>query len=146
VIRQRHRRAERRAGCRRSRRALGWYADRRLYRAESRLRPAPACRTRAERDDGEVYRIHGAKTWITHGARSDLMTCWRARSGSAAMPGSGCSSREARGGDEDPFTAEGMGAHRKSGMGYAAMKEYEIALDGFAVPAEGCSAEWKARD
>ena len=29
--------------------------------------------TRAVRD-GEVYRIHGAKTWITHGARSDLMT------------------------------------------------------------------------
>src|SRR6202035_24178 len=29
--------------------------------------------TRAARD-GEVYRIHGAKTWITHGARSDLMT------------------------------------------------------------------------
>src|SRR5204862_7210832 len=29
--------------------------------------------TRAVRD-GDVYRIYGAKTWITHGARSDLMT------------------------------------------------------------------------
>ena len=30
-------------------------------------------RTRAERD-GDVYRIHGNKTGITHGARSDMMT------------------------------------------------------------------------
>ena len=29
--------------------------------------------TRAVRD-GEIYRVYGAKTWITHGARSDLMT------------------------------------------------------------------------
>ena len=29
--------------------------------------------TRAVRD-GDFYRIHGGKTWITHGARSDLMT------------------------------------------------------------------------
>src|SRR5690606_35336764 len=30
-------------------------------------------RTRALRE-GDRYRIHGSKTWITHGARSDLMT------------------------------------------------------------------------
>jgi (2S)-methylsuccinyl-CoA dehydrogenase len=38
--------------------------------------------TRAARD-GDVYRIYGAKTWITHGARSDLMTLL-ARTGSPA--------------------------------------------------------------
>jgi (2S)-methylsuccinyl-CoA dehydrogenase len=32
-----------------------------------------ALKTRAVRD-GEVYRITGAKTWITHAARSDIMT------------------------------------------------------------------------
>ena len=32
-----------------------------------------AVQTRAVRD-GDTYRIFGAKTWITHGARSDLMT------------------------------------------------------------------------
>src|SRR5579863_8721614 len=36
--------------------------------------------TRAVRD-GDLYRIYGAKTWITHGARSDLMTLL-ARTGS----------------------------------------------------------------
>ena len=30
-------------------------------------------RTRAVRD-GEVWRVTGAKTWITHAARADLMT------------------------------------------------------------------------
>src|SRR5690606_559655 len=30
-------------------------------------------RTRAERQ-GDEYRIYGNKTWITHGARSDVMT------------------------------------------------------------------------
>jgi (2S)-methylsuccinyl-CoA dehydrogenase len=52
--------------------------------------------TRAVRD-GDVYRIHGAKTWITHGARSDLMTCWRAPVlPTAAIAASACSSRRSR--------------------------------------------------
>ena len=48
-------------------------AHRRLHRAQHRLRPRqPRC-TRAVRD-GDTYRVTGAKTWITHGSRSDLMT------------------------------------------------------------------------
>ena len=34
---------------------------------------SPACSTRAVRE-GDVYKIHGNKTWITHAARADLMT------------------------------------------------------------------------
>ena len=48
--------------------------------------------------DGDVYRIYGAKTWITHGARSDLMTLL-ARTGapdSGYRGPSACSSRQSR--------------------------------------------------
>jgi (2S)-methylsuccinyl-CoA dehydrogenase len=63
-------------------------------------------RTRAKRD-GEVYKIQGAKTWITHGARSDLMTLL-ART-NADEPGyKGLSmflAEKPRGDDADPFPA-----------------------------------------
>ncbi|HTZ36963.1 MAG TPA: acyl-CoA dehydrogenase family protein [Stellaceae bacterium] len=93
--------------------------------------------TRAVRD-GDVYRIHGAKTWITHGARSDLMTLL-ARTGS---PGSGYRglsmflAPKPRGSDADPFPADGMSGTEIPVLGYRGMKEYEIGFDGFAVPAD----------
>jgi (2S)-methylsuccinyl-CoA dehydrogenase len=94
--------------------------------------------TRAVRD-GEVYRIHGAKTWITHGARSDLMTLL-ARTDPSERGYAGLSmflAEKPRGGDEDPFPAAGMSGTEIPVLGYRGMKEYEIAFDGFAVPAEG---------
>ena len=94
--------------------------------------------TRAARD-GEVYRIHGAKTWITHGARSDLMTLL-ARTDPGERGYAGLSmflAEKPRGGDEDPFPAAGMSGTEIPVLGYRGMKEYEIAFDGFAVPAEG---------
>ena len=94
--------------------------------------------TRAVRD-GEVYRIHGAKTWITHGARSDLMTLL-ARTDPGERGYAGLSmflAEKPRGGDEDPFPAAGMSGTEIPVLGYRGMKEYEIAFDGFAVPAEG---------
>jgi (2S)-methylsuccinyl-CoA dehydrogenase len=97
-----------------------------------------AVATRAVRD-GDVYRIYGAKTWITHGARSDLMTLL-ART-SAQGPGHrGLSmflAPKPRGSDGDPFPAEGISGTEIPVLGYRGMKEYEIAFDGFVVPADG---------
>ena len=42
-----------------------------------------------------------------------------------------------RGSDEDPFPAPGMSGTEIPVLGYRGMKEYEIAFDGFEVPAEG---------
>jgi (2S)-methylsuccinyl-CoA dehydrogenase len=94
--------------------------------------------TRAVRD-GQVYRIHGAKTWITHGARSDLMTLL-ARTDPSEGGYAGLSmflAEKARGSDDDPFPAAGMSGTEIPVLGYRGMKEYEIAFDGFAVPVEG---------
>jgi (2S)-methylsuccinyl-CoA dehydrogenase len=93
--------------------------------------------TRAVRD-GEVYRIHGAKTWITHGARSDLMTLL-ARTNSNERGYAGLSmflAEKPRGNAADPFPAAGMSGTEIPVLGYRGMKEYEIAFDGFVVPAE----------
>src|SRR3954451_16456499 len=87
--------------------------------------------TRAVRD-GDRYRIFGAKTWITHGARSDLMTLL-ARTGSPddkSMGGyRGLSmflASKPRGDDAHPFPAEGMSGTEIPVLGYRGMKEYEI--------------------
>jgi (2S)-methylsuccinyl-CoA dehydrogenase len=94
--------------------------------------------TRAVRDGGQ-YRVFGAKTWITHGARSDLMTLL-ARTGPPESGYRGLSmflAPKPRGGDADPFPADGMTGTEIPVLGYRGMKEYEIAFDGFVVPAEG---------
>jgi len=91
--------------------------------------------TRAVRDGGH-YRIHGAKTWITHGARSDLMTLL-ARTGASDSGYRGLSmflAEKPRGTDADPFPAPGISGTEIPVLGYRGMKEYEIAFDGFAVP------------
>src|SRR5229473_1873695 len=94
--------------------------------------------TRAVKD-GDHYRIFGAKTWITHGARSDLMTLL-ARTGAPDSGYRGLSmflAPKPRGSDSDPFPAEGISGTEIPVLGYRGMKEYEIAFDGFAVPDEG---------
>lgn len=99
-------------------------------------------RTRAERDGG-VYRIFGNKTWITHGARSDLMTLL-ARTNPNEPGYRGLSmflAEKPRGTDGDPFPAEGMSGGEIRVLGYRGMKEYEIGFDGFAVKAEGLLGE-----
>ncbi|HWB48958.1 MAG TPA: acyl-CoA dehydrogenase family protein [Stellaceae bacterium] len=93
--------------------------------------------TRAVRD-GDVYRIHGAKTWITHAARSDLMTLL-ARTGAPDSGYRGLSmflAPKPRGDDANPFPAAGMSGSEIPVLGYRGMKEYEIGFDGFAVPAD----------
>ncbi|SMF33152.1 (2S)-methylsuccinyl-CoA dehydrogenase [Tistlia consotensis] len=94
-------------------------------------------RTRAVRD-GEVYRIHGNKTWITHAARTDLMTLL-ARSDPASRDWRGLSmflAEKPRGTESDPFPADGMTGGEIPVLGYRGMKEYELAFDGFEVKAE----------
>jgi (2S)-methylsuccinyl-CoA dehydrogenase len=94
--------------------------------------------TRAVRDGG-VYRVYGAKTWITHGARSDLMTLL-ARTDPTERGYRGLSmflAEKPRGTEQDPFPAAGMGGTEIPVLGYRGMKEYEIAFDGFTVHADG---------
>jgi (2S)-methylsuccinyl-CoA dehydrogenase len=96
-----------------------------------------ALKTRAVRD-GEIYRITGNKTWITHAARSDVMTLLaRTDANEAGYRGlSMFLAEKPRGSDTDPFPAPGMSGGEIEVLGYRGMKEYEIAFDGFEVPAE----------
>jgi (2S)-methylsuccinyl-CoA dehydrogenase len=93
-------------------------------------------RTRAVRE-GDVYRVYGAKTWITHGARSDLMTLL-VRTDPQSTDYRGLSmllAEKPRGSEADPFPAPGMSGTEIPVLGYRGMKEYEISFDGFEVPA-----------
>jgi (2S)-methylsuccinyl-CoA dehydrogenase len=92
-------------------------------------------RTRAVRD-GAVWRIYGAKTWITHAARADLMTLL-VRTDPASRDHRGLSmflARKPRGTEADPFPAPGMSGGEIPVIGYRGMREYEIAFDGFEAP------------
>ena len=94
-------------------------------------------RTRAVLE-GDTYRVTGAKTWITHGSRSDLMTLL-VRTDPDAPGYRGLSmllAEKPRGTEADPFPAEGMSGGEIPVLGYRGMKEYEIGFDGFAVPRE----------
>jgi (2S)-methylsuccinyl-CoA dehydrogenase len=94
-------------------------------------------RTRAVRE-GDVYKVHGNKTWITHPVRADLMTLL-VRTDSTEPGYRGLSmllAEKPRGTDADPFPTPGMSGTEIEVLGYRGMKEYEIAFDGFVVPAE----------
>jgi (2S)-methylsuccinyl-CoA dehydrogenase len=94
-------------------------------------------RTRAVRD-GDVYRITGNKTWITHAARTDLMTLL-ARTDPNTKDWKGLSmflAEKPRGTDEEPFPADGMTGGEIEVLGYRGMKEYELGFDDFVVPAK----------
>src|ERR1700712_540356 len=92
-------------------------------------------RTRAVRD-GDFYQVTGAKTWITHGARSDLMALLvRTDLDAAGYRGlSMLLAPKPRGSDADPFPAPGMSGTEIRVLGYRGMKEYEIAFEDFRVP------------
>jgi (2S)-methylsuccinyl-CoA dehydrogenase len=94
-------------------------------------------RTRATRDGGE-YVVSGAKTWITHPVRADLMTLL-VRTNPDERGYRGLSmflAEKPRGTDADPFPAKGMSGGEIEVLGYRGMKEYEIAFDGFRLPAD----------
>ena len=93
-------------------------------------------RTRAVRE-GDKYIVSGNKTWITHPVRADLMTLLtRTNPNEPGYKGlSMLLAEKPRGDDQNPFPAKGMSGGEIEVLGYRGMKEYEIAFDGFEVPA-----------
>ncbi|WP_152464385.1 acyl-CoA dehydrogenase family protein [Sulfitobacter sp. THAF37] len=94
-------------------------------------------RTRAVKD-GEDYRITGNKTWITHAARTHVMTLL-ARTDPETTDYRGLSmflAEKTPGTDTDPFPTEGMTGGEIEVLGYRGMKEYELGFDGFHVKGE----------
>ena len=94
-------------------------------------------KTRAVRE-GDVYKVYGNKTWITHPVRADLMTLL-VRTNPKETGHRGLSmllAEKPRGDDKNPFPAKGMTGTEIEVLGYRGMKEYEIAFDGFEVKAE----------
>ena len=94
-------------------------------------------KTRAVRE-GDVYKVYGNKTWITHPVRADLMTLL-VRTNPKETGHRGLSmllAEKPRGTDQNPFPAKGMSGTEIEVLGYRGMKEYEIAFDGFEVKAE----------
>ena len=93
-------------------------------------------KTRAVRA-GDVYKVTGQKTWITHPVRADLMTLLvRTDANEPGYKGlSMLLAEKPRGSDAEPFPAQGMSGGEIEVLGYRGMKEYDIAFDGFEVPA-----------
>ena len=93
--------------------------------------------TRARRD-GDHWTIDGAKTWITHASRSDLMTLL-ARTLPDAKGYAGLSMLlvpKPRGTDGTPFPAAGMSGSEIEVLGYRGMREYALQFDGMTAPAD----------
>ena len=87
--------------------------------------------------DGDLYRVTGNKTWITHAARTDMMTLLCRTN--ADEPGyKGLSMLlvdKPRGTEDSPFPKDGMSGGEIEVLGYRGMKEYELAFDNMEVPA-----------
>lgn len=93
-------------------------------------------RTRAVRE-GDVYKVTGNKTWITHPVRADIMTLLtRTNPNEKGYKGlSMFIAEKPRGTDAEPFPAKGMTGGEIEVLGYRGMKEFEIGFDNFEVPA-----------
>jgi (2S)-methylsuccinyl-CoA dehydrogenase len=94
-------------------------------------------RTRAVKD-GDNYSVTGNKTWITHAARTHVMTLL-ARTDPNTTDYKGLSmflAEKTPGDDANPFPTDGMTGGEIEVLGYRGMKEYELAFDGFQVKGE----------
>ena len=97
-----------------------------------------ALRTRAVKDENGDYKITGNKTWITHAARTHVMTLL-ARTNPDSTDHRGLSmflAEKTPGTDEAPFPTEGMTGGEIEVLGYRGMKEYELGFDNFHVKSE----------
>ena len=95
-------------------------------------------RTRATRDENGDYKVTGNKTWITHAARTHIMTLL-ARTDQNSTDHRGLSmfiAEKTPGTDEAPFPTEGMTGGEIEVLGYRGMKEYELGFDNFHVKGE----------
>ncbi|NPD17074.1 acyl-CoA/acyl-ACP dehydrogenase [Xinfangfangia sp. D13-10-4-6] len=94
-------------------------------------------RTRAVKtDDG--WEVTGNKTWITHAARTHVMTLL-ARTDPETTDWRGLSmflAEKTPGTDETPFPTPGMTGGEIEVLGYRGMKEYELGFDRFKVAAD----------
>ncbi len=93
-----------------------------------------ALRTRA-RKDGDDWTINGNKTWITHAARTHVMTVL-ARTVDGTTDYRGLSmflAEKTPGTDETPFVDPGLSGGEIEVLGYRGMKEYTVNFDDFAV-------------
>ena len=97
-----------------------------------------ALRTRAVKEENGDYKITGNKTWITHAARTHVMTLL-ARTNPDSTDHRGLSmflAEKTPGTDEAPFPTEGMTGGEIEVLGYRGMKEYELGFDNFHVKSE----------
>ncbi|HET6537294.1 MAG TPA: acyl-CoA dehydrogenase family protein [Sphingopyxis sp.] len=91
--------------------------------------------TRARRTNAG-WQIDGAKNWITHAARSDLMTLL-ARSLPDAKGYAGLSMflvPKSRGTEDSPFPDTGLTGSEIEVLGYRGMREYALQFDGLTAP------------
>ncbi|MBO9399832.1 acyl-CoA dehydrogenase family protein [Shimia sp. R9_3] len=95
-------------------------------------------RTRAVKTEDGNWEVTGNKTWITHAARTHVMTLL-ARTNPDSTDHRGLSmflAEKTPGTDENPFPTEGMTGGEIEVLGYRGMKEYELGFDGFKVKGE----------
>ncbi|QHQ37008.1 acyl-CoA dehydrogenase family protein [Algicella marina] len=84
------------------------------------------------------YTLKGNKTWITHAARTDVMTVL-ARTVPGTTDHTGLSmflAEKTRGTPENPFPDATISGGEIEVLGYRGMKEYTVALDDHPVPQE----------
>ncbi|MDU8927097.1 acyl-CoA dehydrogenase family protein [Alisedimentitalea sp. MJ-SS2] len=95
-------------------------------------------RARAVKDENGDYKVTGNKTWITHAARTHVMTLL-ARTDPETTNHTGLSmflAEKTPGTDDAPFPTEGMSGGEIEVLGYRGMKEYELGFDNFHVKGE----------
>lgn len=104
-------------------------------------------KTRAVRQPDGSWELTGAKTWITHASRADVMTVL-ARSNPEESGYSGLSmflAAKSRETDASAFPDEGLEGGEIEVLGYRGMKEYELSFDGFKVESDGLLGNEEAK-
>jgi (2S)-methylsuccinyl-CoA dehydrogenase len=97
--------------------------------------------------DGDDWVITGNKTWITHAARTHVMTVL-ARTVSDTDDYRGLSmflAEKTPGTDEAPWRDEGISGGEIEVLGYRGMKEYTVNFDGFRVSGANLLGEVEGR-
>ncbi|WP_147126284.1 acyl-CoA dehydrogenase family protein [Shimia ponticola] len=97
-----------------------------------------ALKTRAKKDDNGDWIVNGNKTWITHAARTHVMTVL-ARTVPDTTDYKGLSmflAEKTPGTDEEPWQDPGISGGEIEVLGYRGMKEYTLNFDDFKVKGE----------